>query len=83
MGLKLHLASLAALGAAAYGIFGNGAVSTSAPYFNGEQLKTNLTENWMLYLGVPVGVALAGGVAKGMGANPGLSFGKGFSVRVF
>lgn len=83
MGLNIKLASLAALGSAAYGILGNGAVSTSAPYFNGEQLKTNLMENWLLYLGVPVGVGLAGSVVKGMRANPSLSFGKGFRVAVF
>jgi len=49
----------------------------------GDALVSNLKSRWPVYLGVPIGIGIAGTVAKGMRANPGLSFGKGFSVRLF
>lgn len=78
----MKLAGLGALLAAAYGILGNGAISASSPYVNGNQIATNLKQNWLLYLGIPLAVGVAGSVAKGMHANPGVSLGS-VRVRVF
>jgi len=88
-GFSLPIAPTAALVVAGLSILGptehgDGLLALKDGNFSGAMgsIKRNLETHWPVYLGLPIGIGIAGKLVKSMRMNPGVRLG-GFRVAVF